>query len=138
MKTLLVPGRIRDLDDIADLTTAMIRAFAEGDIHPGRSKEIRQWTQLLFTAVAAKNPKQDAPVNLITQLIQMETPVMDNPRTVINTVPVVVAPHSVPPTLGPAPVPLLEERLQLSSFSDADVQDARTAVLDSAELLEIE
>lgn len=62
----------------------MIRAFAEGDIHPARSKEIRQWTHLLFTAVAAKNPKQDAPVNLITQLIQMETPILQNPRVVVS------------------------------------------------------
>jgi hypothetical protein len=101
VRNLLVPGRIRDLDDITDLTTAMIRAFAEGDIHPGRSKEIRQWTHLLFTAVAAKNPKQDAPVNLITQLIQMETPILQNPRVVVPGTATSVEPAPASP--GPEP-----------------------------------
>lgn len=80
---LLVPGRIRDLDDVSDVVTAMIRAFCEGQIDPRRSKEVRQWTHLLFTSVAAKNPKQETSVNLIAQLISMEQPV-ETARTVID------------------------------------------------------
>jgi hypothetical protein len=74
LRDMLDPGKIRDLDDVSDLVSGMIRAFCEGDIDIRRSKEIRQWTQLLFTSVAAKNPKQDAPVNLIAQLISMDAP----------------------------------------------------------------
>ena len=84
LRAMLNPGKIRDLDDVSDLVSGMIRAFCEGDIDVRRSKEIRQWTQLLFTSVAAKNPKQDAPVNLITQLISLDSP-QPAGRVVVDT-----------------------------------------------------
>jgi hypothetical protein len=83
---LLQKDKIRTLDDVADVTTMMIRAFAQGDIHPARSKEIRQWTELLYTTIAAKSPTQDTSVNFIAQLISMDAPV-DRPRTIIETEP---------------------------------------------------
>jgi hypothetical protein len=86
LSELLVPGRIRDLDDVSDVVTAMIRAFCEGQIDPRRSKEVRQWTHLLFTSVAAKNPKQESSVNLIAQLISMEQP-LETGRTIIEMTP---------------------------------------------------
>lgn len=73
---LLQPGRIRNLDDVTDVTALMIKAFSEGDIHPARSKEIRQWTELLYTSVSAKNPTSETQVNLITQLIALDQPVL--------------------------------------------------------------
>lgn len=84
LRNMLDPGQIRDLDDVSDLVAGMIRAFCEGDIDIRRSKEVRQWTQLLFTSVAAKNPKQEAPVNLIAQLISMDTPAAPT-RVVVET-----------------------------------------------------
>ena len=83
LSDMLQKGRVRTLDDVADVATLMIKAFAQGDIHPARSKEIRQWTELLYTTVAAKSPTQDTSVNFIAQLISLDTPV-ERPRTVVD------------------------------------------------------
>jgi hypothetical protein len=81
---LLQPGRIRNLDDVTDVTALMIKAFSEGDIHPARSKEIRQWTELLYTSVSAKNPTSETQVNLITQLIALDQPIVPTRSRVIE------------------------------------------------------
>lgn len=81
---LLQPGRIRNLDDVTDVTALMIKAFSEGDIHPARSKEIRQWTELLYTSVSAKNPTSETQVNLITQLIALDQPIVPTRTRVIE------------------------------------------------------
>ncbi len=84
LSDLLQAGRIRSLDDVTDVTALMIKAFAEGDIHPARSKEIRQWTELLYTAVSAKSPAAETQVNLITQLIALDQPVSHQRTTIID------------------------------------------------------
>ena len=134
LRSLLVPGRVRTLDDVSDITAAMIRAFAEGDIHPGRSKELRQWTHLLFTSVAAKAPKQETSVNLIAQLISMESPVVEQPseRKIIDI-------QTTDASSGPSLLTQrMEEDLRMAETSPAAQQAVnRTAVID-IEVLEIE
>lgn len=112
----------------------MIRAFAEGDIHPGRSKELRQWTHLLFTSVAAKAPKQETSVNLIAQLISMESPVVEQPpeRQIIDIQ--ASAASSGPPLLTQR----VEEELKMAETLPTERQAVpRTAAID-IEVLEIE
>lgn len=108
---------------MSDITAAMIRAFAEGDIHPARSKELRQWTHLLFTSVASKAPKQETSVNLIAQLISMEAPTMEATERRIIDLPATAV------TSGP---PLLPQRVE------EDLKQAETATVIDLEVLEIE
>lgn len=113
---MLQKGRVRTLDDVADVATLMIKAFAQGDIHPARSKEIRQWTELLYTTVAAKSPTQDTSVNFIAQLISLDTPV-ERPRTVVdvqanegkNVIDLISSNTEEPQTLGKVAEPVLIE-----------------------------
>lgn len=125
LRDRLDPGQIRDLDDVSDLVAGMIRAFCEGDIDIRRSKEIRQWTQLLFTSVAAKNPKQDAPVNLIAQLISMETPSAPT-RVIVET------------SASPAGTPEMPKQLTEALTPEVLGLPAHYAAQNAVELLEIE
>lgn len=129
LRNRLDPGQIRDLDDVSDLVAGMIRAFCEGDIDIRRSKEVRQWTQLLFTSVAAKNPKQEAPVNLITQLISMEAPTASG-RVVVET----TATRADGPDTAPEPLKELSEALTPEVLGLPAHHAAQRAI----ELLEIE
>lgn len=133
LRDMLDPGKIRDLDDVSDLVSGMIRAFCEGDIDIRRSKEVRQWTQLLFTAVAAKNPKQDAPVNLITQLISMDSPVPSG-RVVLDT----NAQALDPATFAPEPVTEAPKQLTEALTPEVLGLPAHHAAQKAIELLEIE
>lgn len=101
----------------------MIRAFAEGDIHPARSKELRQWTHLLFTSVAAKAPKAETSVNLIAQLISMEAPTLaPTERQVIDL-----------PEDAATPEPLL-----LPQRVEEDLKQVEAEAAVDVEVLEIE
>ena len=132
LRDMLDPGKIRDLDDVSDLVSGMIRAFCEGDIDIRRSKEVRQWTQLLFTAVAAKNPKKEAPVNLITQLISLDTPQLTE-RIVLDA----SALEEVPPAF-PATAEILLETASYRTPTKDTSDNSYLSAPPTVELLEIE
>ena len=77
LQELLRPGSVRTLDDVTDVSTMFTRLVAEEKLAVRLSKEVRLWTELMFSAVAAKNATPQNEVNVIGQWIQQAV-VSDN------------------------------------------------------------
>ena len=85
LQELLRPGSVRTLDDVTDVSTMFTRLVAEEKLAVRLSKEVRLWTELMFSAVAAKNATPQNEVNVIGQLIQQAV-VSDNALKQIDEV----------------------------------------------------
>ena len=70
---LLSEGRIRELNDITDLCAEAMSALVKRQLSTGAARELRQWTELMFTCVQAQNSSSEGDVNFVTQLILMNT-----------------------------------------------------------------
>lgn len=69
---LLKESRIRELNDVVDLAALVSAAVIRGDINGSIARELRQWTELMYTCLQSKSsPKSDGDTNFITQLIQI-------------------------------------------------------------------
>ena len=70
LRMLLDKGAVRTLEDVTDITAMFTRLVAEQQLPMRLSKEVRLWTELMFSSVAAKNATPQNEVNVIGQLIQ--------------------------------------------------------------------
>ena len=70
---LLQGGRIRELNDITDICAEAMNAIVKRQLSTGAARELRQWTELMFTCIQAQTSLGDGDVNFVTQLIQMNT-----------------------------------------------------------------
>jgi len=70
LQAMLQRGAVRSLDDVTDITAMFTRLIAEQTLPTRLSKEVRLWTELMFSSVAAKNATPQNEVNVIGQLIQ--------------------------------------------------------------------
>jgi len=68
---LLKAGEVRELNDITDLCSEAMSALVKRQLSASAARELRQWTELMFTCVQAQSSSNDGDVNYITQLIQM-------------------------------------------------------------------
>lgn len=70
LREMLQKEQIRTLEDVTDVSAMFTRLVAEQVLPTRISKEVRLWTELLFSAVAAKNATPQNEINVIGQLIQ--------------------------------------------------------------------
>ena len=70
LRILLDKGAVRTLEDVTDITAMFTLLVAEQQLPMRLSKEVRLWTELMFSSVAAKNATPQNEVNVIGQLIQ--------------------------------------------------------------------
>ena len=70
LRMLLDKGAVRTLEDVTDITAMFTLLVAEQQLPMRLSKEVRLWTELMFSSVAAKNATPQNEVNVIGQLIQ--------------------------------------------------------------------
>ena len=70
---LLKAGKVRELDDITDLCTEAMSALVTRQMSASTARELRQWTELMFTCVQAQQNTGDGDGTYITQLIQMNS-----------------------------------------------------------------
>ena len=70
LRMLLDKGAVRTLEDVTDITAMFTRLVAEQQLPMRLSKEVRLWTELMFSSVAANNATPQNEVNVIGQLIQ--------------------------------------------------------------------
>lgn len=79
---LLENKKVRELDDVVDIASTISAAILRGHLSNSTARELRQWTELMYTCVQAKNISTgDGDVNFITQLVQMSA----EPRQIIET-----------------------------------------------------
>ena len=70
LRILLDKGAVRTLEDVTDITAMFTLLVAEQQLPMRLSKEVRLWTELMFSSVAAKNATPQNEVNVIGQLMQ--------------------------------------------------------------------
>lgn len=70
LRAMLEKGAVRTLDDVTDVTAQFTLLVAEQKMPTRLSKEVRLWTELMFSAVSAKHATPQNEVNVIGQLIQ--------------------------------------------------------------------
>lgn len=70
LQAMLEKGAVRTLDDVTDVSVLFTRLVAEQKMPTRLSKEVRLWTELMFSAVSAKHATPQNEVNVIGQLIQ--------------------------------------------------------------------
>ena len=72
--TMLSSGKIRELNDVIDISSEIASLLVKRELTSGTSRELRQWAELMYTCVQAQQITADSGVNFITQLVQIAGP----------------------------------------------------------------
>ena len=82
--TMLSSGKIRELNDVIDISSEIASLLVKRELTSGTSRELRQWAELMYTCVQAQQVTADSGVNFITQLVQIAGPTTEA-KNVLDT-----------------------------------------------------